>query len=190
MSLYAVIVPGFLLHFILEQGLKSLNYSELAIYVYPNNSDFHHSDWVFGASRTNRPTRRVARLGLPDINSISPGFEHIKSIISKLETIFLIGSALVDVSLRLYMTFILFRNISIFPGTIRPRCTTMPWTIWPALAVLWGVCWMFYPPHAANGQTRQSGTYHHENETSRGESKFCSLHIQGMHFQQNFRSNF
>jgi len=20
----------------------------------------------------------------------------------------------------------------------------MPWTIWPALAVLWGVCWMFY----------------------------------------------
>ncbi|EEU40641.1 uncharacterized protein NECHADRAFT_75990 [Fusarium vanettenii 77-13-4] len=21
----------------------------------------------------------------------------------------------------------------------------MPWTIWPALVVLWGVCWMFYP---------------------------------------------
>jgi hypothetical protein len=20
----------------------------------------------------------------------------------------------------------------------------MPWTIWPALVVLWGVCWMFY----------------------------------------------
>jgi hypothetical protein len=32
-----------------------------------------------------------------------------------------------------------------FPGRIRPPCTTMPWTIWPALIVLWGVCWMFYP---------------------------------------------
>jgi hypothetical protein len=26
----------------------------------------------------------------------------------------------------------------------RPLCTTMPWNIWPALVVLWGVCWMFY----------------------------------------------
>jgi hypothetical protein len=26
----------------------------------------------------------------------------------------------------------------------RPPCTTMPWNIWPALVVLWGVCWMFY----------------------------------------------
>jgi membrane protease YdiL (CAAX protease family) len=26
----------------------------------------------------------------------------------------------------------------------RPICTTMPWTIRVALAVIWGVCWMFY----------------------------------------------
>ncbi|KAH6995624.1 hypothetical protein BKA56DRAFT_138277 [Ilyonectria sp. MPI-CAGE-AT-0026] len=32
-----------------------------------------------------------------------------------------------------------------FPGGRRYLCTTMPWTIWPALVVLWGVCWMFYP---------------------------------------------
>jgi hypothetical protein len=25
-------------------------------------------------------------------------------------------------------------------------CTTMPWTIWTALMVLWGVCWMFPGP--------------------------------------------
>ena len=31
-----------------------------------------------------------------------------------------------------------------FPNNFRHPCTTMPWTIWPALAVLWGVCWMFY----------------------------------------------
>ncbi len=34
--------------------------------------------------------------------------------------------------------------ISEFPNRLRPPCTTMPWTIWPALVVLWGVCWMFY----------------------------------------------
>ncbi|KAK4187009.1 hypothetical protein QBC35DRAFT_499817 [Podospora australis] len=33
-----------------------------------------------------------------------------------------------------------------FPSGVRPNCTTMPWTIWPALVVLWGVCWMFYSP--------------------------------------------
>ncbi|KAM0230512.1 hypothetical protein ACHAPO_009277 [Fusarium lateritium] len=30
-----------------------------------------------------------------------------------------------------------------FPNNIRHTCTTMPWTIRPALLVLWGVCWMF-----------------------------------------------
>ncbi|KAG9500602.1 hypothetical protein J7337_009084 [Fusarium musae] len=30
-----------------------------------------------------------------------------------------------------------------FPNNIRHTCTTMPWTIFPALLVLWGVCWMF-----------------------------------------------
>lgn len=31
-----------------------------------------------------------------------------------------------------------------FPGGRRLVSTTWPWTIRPALAVLWGVCWMFY----------------------------------------------
>jgi hypothetical protein len=30
-----------------------------------------------------------------------------------------------------------------FPNNVRHICTTMPWTILPALIVLWGVCWMF-----------------------------------------------
>ncbi|KAK3900317.1 hypothetical protein C8A05DRAFT_17357 [Staphylotrichum tortipilum] len=33
-----------------------------------------------------------------------------------------------------------------FPRGLRHLCTTMPWTIWPALVVLWGVCWMFIQP--------------------------------------------
>lgn len=35
-----------------------------------------------------------------------------------------------------------------FPSGIRHLCTTMPWTIWPALVVLWGVCWMFIQSRA------------------------------------------
>ena len=31
-----------------------------------------------------------------------------------------------------------------FPDNHRPISTTWPWSIKPSLAVLWGVCWMFY----------------------------------------------
>ncbi|KAL9114708.1 MAG: hypothetical protein Q9227_001386, partial [Pyrenula ochraceoflavens] len=41
---------------------------------------------------------------------------------------------------------LLMSRSSEFPNRFRPPCTTMPWTIWPALVVLWGVCWMFYNP--------------------------------------------
>ena len=49
--------------------------------------------------------------------------------------------------LFLYCLLVLLRLVvtSTFSEAIRPRCTTMPWTIWPALVVLWGVCWMFQP---------------------------------------------
>lgn len=75
-----------------------------------------------------------------------------------------------DISLILHflkylLTCLLFCNFSIFPGTIRPRCTTMPWTIWPALVVLWGVCWMFNPPRS-DAQFEHSGTSHSEIENS------------------------
>jgi hypothetical protein len=41
-----------------------------------------------------------------------------------------------------------------FPNRQRPRCTTMPWSIWPSLVVLWGVCWMFYTPFTTLDATR------------------------------------
>ncbi|KAF2220839.1 hypothetical protein BDZ85DRAFT_301981 [Elsinoe ampelina] len=34
---------------------------------------------------------------------------------------------------------------SIFPDARHPLSTTWPWSIKPSLAVIWGVCWMFYP---------------------------------------------
>lgn len=52
-------------------------------------------------------------------------------------------------TIRLYITLVLnevYSGFSEFPNSMRPPCTTMPWTIWPALVVLWGVCWMFYTP--------------------------------------------
>jgi hypothetical protein len=33
----------------------------------------------------------------------------------------------------------------------RQPCTTMPWSIWPILVVIWGVCWMYYYPNASDG---------------------------------------
>ncbi|KAH6682176.1 hypothetical protein F5X68DRAFT_24316 [Plectosphaerella plurivora] len=43
----------------------------------------------------------------------------------------------------LLLIFVLWDMVAEFPGGIPPLCTTMPWTIWPSLVVLWGVCWMF-----------------------------------------------
>lgn len=40
-------------------------------------------------------------------------------------------------------------GFGVFPNRQRPRCTTMPWNIWPSLVVLWGVCWMFYDSWSA-----------------------------------------
>ena len=48
-------------------------------------------------------------------------------------------------------SLLFFCFFSVFPNNFRHPCTTMPWTIWPALVVLWGVCWMFYEPSAGNG---------------------------------------
>jgi hypothetical protein len=55
--------------------------------------------------------------------------------------------------LRFLLSYI--RSAS-FMNRRRPKCTTMPWEIWPSLVVLWGVCWMFYPPaFYQNGNQRQ-----------------------------------
>ncbi|KAL7798296.1 hypothetical protein V8C37DRAFT_251405 [Trichoderma ceciliae] len=52
---------------------------------------------------------------------------------------------------QLLIYAVIFYNLfSEFPNGMRHLCTTMPWTIWPALVVLWGVCWMFYPDLVPN----------------------------------------
>lgn len=45
-----------------------------------------------------------------------------------------------------------------FPNSTHPLSTTWPWSIRPSLAVLWGVCWMFYsPPGALSGRSDTFG---------------------------------
>ncbi|KAH8672110.1 hypothetical protein BGZ60DRAFT_27939 [Tricladium varicosporioides] len=48
--------------------------------------------------------------------------------------------------LRLLQFLINCSRFGGFPNRRRPKCTTMPWAIWPSLMVLWGVCWMFVVP--------------------------------------------
>ncbi|KAF1982465.1 hypothetical protein K402DRAFT_195656 [Aulographum hederae CBS 113979] len=52
-----------------------------------------------------------------------------------------------------------------FKGNQRPVCTTWPWSIRPSLAILWGVCWMFYDPHTQLpnwlGRVQSSGMSSH-----------------------------
>ncbi|RBA14197.1 hypothetical protein FPRO05_02989 [Fusarium proliferatum] len=64
-------------------------------------------------------------------------FDLIMSIIRRLNLRF--RSAYEELKCRNASTQIIFE----FPNNMRHVCTTMPWTILPALLVLWGVCWMF-----------------------------------------------
>jgi len=50
----------------------------------------------------------------------------------------------------IFLCFFSVFFFSVFPDNFRHLCTTMPWTIWPALVVLWEVCWMFYEPSVGN----------------------------------------
>ncbi|KAF4989027.1 hypothetical protein FGRMN_9399 [Fusarium graminum] len=45
-----------------------------------------------------------------------------------------------------------------FPNNIRHICTTMPWTIAPALLILWGVCWMFIASHSSSHERPAIGS--------------------------------
>ncbi|KAF7563645.1 hypothetical protein G7046_g453 [Stylonectria norvegica] len=66
---------------------------------------------------------------------------------------------------RLYARLLVYATVfcflySEFPHAMRHLCTTMPWTIWPALVVLWGVCWMFYPtPNDQAWNAEESDTF-------------------------------
>ncbi|KAF2489756.1 hypothetical protein BU16DRAFT_531232 [Lophium mytilinum] len=50
-----------------------------------------------------------------------------------------------------------------FPDCHRPLSTTWPWSIKPSLAVLWGVCWMFYYPNGTQPNPIASSGAEYDN---------------------------
>lgn len=75
----------------------------------------------------------------------SPPLPFLDTLWDDLEALYRFIVFLQQLLLILALSLVLLFIHSEFPGGRRYLCTTMPWTIWPALAVLWGVCWMFYP---------------------------------------------
>jgi hypothetical protein len=76
---------------------------------------------------------------------------ELKALFDFLRTLWGLLDTIIELmqTVRVHIILILdtfFTGFSEFPNSMRPPCTTMPWTIWPALLVLWGVCWMFYTP--------------------------------------------
>jgi hypothetical protein len=54
---------------------------------------------------------------------------------------------------KILQYLLLFCKFAEFPNRRRPKCTTMPWDIWPSLVVLWGVCWMFHSASSHQHET-------------------------------------
>lgn len=78
-----------------------------------------------------------------DVNSLIDLWEDFQLFLLQLRCLFLELEKILTLWEKL-IYFILYFSFSEFPNRLRPLCTTMPWTIWPALVVLWGVCWMFF----------------------------------------------
>ncbi|KAK4224513.1 hypothetical protein QBC38DRAFT_15828 [Podospora fimiseda] len=73
------------------------------------------------------------------------GWQHktLEEILKYLEKVI---SFLRHLLVELTYAIRLSRLWSEYFGGMQHSCTTMPWTIWPSLVVLWGVCWMFNEP--------------------------------------------
>lgn len=68
---------------------------------------------------------------------LNEALEQVDDILGRLHARF--HQSLDQIKYRRYLAALTYE----FPRNMRHLCTTMPWTIWPSLLVLWGVCWMF-----------------------------------------------
>lgn len=81
---------------------------------------------------------------LAEAKSIYAGLLRVKEVWKWTEAEIALHIRLFNI--RIYIRIYILLLYHLFfesPGRIRHLCTTMPWTIWPALVVLWGICWMF-----------------------------------------------
>ena len=72
-----------------------------------------------------------------------------------------------------------------WPSGRPPLNSTMPWNIKPSLAVLWGVCWMFYMPNASASGSRPTseGAWAGAQPWARGGD---AQNVQNLQNVQNF----
>jgi hypothetical protein len=78
---------------------------------------------------------------------------------------------------KILQYLLIFCKFAEFPNRRRPKCTTMPWNIWPSLVVLWGVCWMFYTPSSHQEDTPEQISFNDEYLTLFEPSKTPSYTI-------------
>lgn len=102
------------------------------------------------------------------------------SFLLRLQQLFLNLEKILIFWAKVLYLLLLFSHISEFPNSLRPPCTTMPWTIWPALVVLWGVCWMFYTPCDLDWE---AGQFEDANPGYQMPSQYslCSYSEKGTH---------
>lgn len=78
------------------------------------------------------------------VDNLMDLWQKFHSFLLLLQHIFLKLEKILALWEKVLYLLLLYLSFSEFPNRLRPPCTTMPWTIWPVLVVLWGVCWMFY----------------------------------------------
>lgn len=93
-----------------------------------------------------------------------------------------ISNRLLEKLRRVYTQLVIYAVIFFwlfeeYPNGIRHLCTTMPWTIWPALVVLWGVCWMFHsgPVPCAVAEAERTLPPDHQEQLLSFQGEFCHI---------------
>lgn len=76
-----------------------------------------------------------------------------------------------------------------FPNARHPLSTTWPWSIKPSLAVIWGVCWMFYNSGSPNDPHHDNGSLYNlpnlqTQQTEAGSEHFDWLDLSTGHNDQ------
>ncbi|TKX24209.1 hypothetical protein C1H76_3572 [Elsinoe australis] len=79
-----------------------------------------------------------------------------------------------------------------FPNARHPLSTTWPWSIKPSLAVIWGVCWMFYNSGSPNDPHHDNGSLYNlpnlqTQQTEAGSEHFDWLDLSTGHNDQGRR---
>jgi hypothetical protein len=131
-----------------EEGWETYLFLEPAS-AYDHSLDWW-TEWSRECSREWWRVRKVKRLSKEGIR-LDKKSRELKVLFDSLRTLWGLLDTIIELmqTVRVHIILILdtfFTGFSEFPNSMRPPCTTMPWTIWPALLVLWGVCWMFYTP--------------------------------------------